>query len=211
MFKKLFGLGQKPTPRQLTSVDQLEKGDIITFKHRQILPETMQGASFEVTHVASYQYDNGSVKELTLANEQQQSYFLSLEQEDGEANLVLSQKLPRSQVLSLFDEDDFAQLWEPGYCQLSSQNIPAELTPWVTHNYQQTINEGEAYFYNRDLTKQAASLSTDDDGEPLRYHECEGQDDHYGLSVEVWADGTTDVAVVIYCPLDVIEEFHPHG
>jgi hypothetical protein len=56
----------------------------------------------------------------------------------------------------------------------------------------------------------SASAYQDDDGEPLRYHECEGDDDHYGLSVEVWSDGTTDVAATIYCPVDIIDTFHPH-
>ncbi len=210
MFKKLFGFGDKQTPRELTSVNQLEQRDIITFKHRQILPENLQGSSFEVTNVASYQYDDGSVKELTLSNEHNISYFISLEDNDGDAKIVLSRKLPRSQVLSLFNEDDFAQLWEPGYCHLTTQKVPPELTGWVTDGYQQTINEGEAYFYNREMQDSSASAYQDDDGEPLRYHECEGRDDHYGLTVEVWADGTTDVAIAIYCPIDIIDAFHPH-
>lgn len=210
VFKKLFGFGDKKEPRALTSVKQLELRDIITFKHRQILPENLQGSSFEVTNVASYQYDDGFVKELTLSNENNVSYFISLDDTDGDARITLSRKLPRSQVLDLFNEDDFAQLWDPGHCHLTTQKICPELAGWIGNRYHQTVNEGEAYFYNREMQDSSASAYQDDDGEPLRYHECEGSDDHYGLSVEVWTDGTTDVAATIYCPVDIIDTFHPH-
>ncbi len=210
MFKKLFGMGDKTAPRELVSVDQLEKRDIITFKHRQILPPEIQGHTFEVTGVGSYQYDDGTVKELTLSNEDQQNYFITLDKNDGEPYIAISRKIPRAQVLTLFDENDFAQLWEEGYCHLTTQTVPEGLEAWVTDSYQQEINQGEAYYYDRDMLKTKPSAYADDDGEPLRYHDCEGSDDSYGLSVEVWTDGTTDVAVVVYCPVDVIEEFHPH-
>ena len=210
MFKKLFGFGNKQAPRQLTSVSQLEQRDIITFKHRQILPENLQGGSFEVTKVASYQYDDGSVKELTLRDEHNVSYFLALEDNDGDPRLAMSRKLSRDQVLSVFNEDDFGDLWQPGFSQLVCQTIPDELAAWLNDSYQQTVNEGEAYYYERDLQLASASAYQDDDSEPLRYHECEGADARYGLNVEVWSDGSTDVAVTIYCPIDIIEAFHPH-
>lgn len=209
MFKSLFSKKKSVPVRSLDCAQDLQVGDIIKFKPRSILPPSVQNEQFEVTGIGCYQYSGELNKELQLRSEDNKTIYLSVEEGDGSPMLAISYKISRSMVLSLFDEDQFAELWQEDFPTLAVQTAPAELDGWLSNNYQQVTKEAEAYYYNRDCNRESASLFQDDDSEELRYHECSAENDSYGLSVEVWEDGTTDVALVVYTPLEVIAEFWP--
>lgn len=205
MFKKFFG-GDKSGPRTLTDPSQLQAGDIVAFKERRSLPAELQGQQLEVTKVGGYQYSETEItKELTLRSEDNKTYHLSIDDNDGDPLLCFSIKIPESLVLSIFDEDEFSELWGEDFITLTVKEKPAELANWLADSYTQRMKEGEAYYYNRDC----GGVVPQDDGEELRYHECVGDVDSRYLSVEVWGDGDTDVSLVAFCPVDVIEEMWP--
>lgn len=205
MFKKLFGGNN--LPRTLTAPDQLQVGDIIAFKQRRSLPVELQGEQFEVTKVGGYQYSATEItKELTLRSADNKTYYLSVEDNDGAPLLSFSIKLPEPMVLTLFDEDEFSQLWGDDFVTLTVKEKPEELASWLADNYTQRMKEGEAYYYNHDC---GGKIPEDDEGEELRYHECVGNVDARYLSVEVWGEGDTDVSLVALCSVDVIEEMWP--
>ncbi len=208
MFKKFFSKTQTHT-RQLDRPDQLQAGDIISLKYRDSLPPDLREKQFEVTKAGTYEYASGTNKEVTLKDEKNQLFFMSIEDDDGEEMLCFSNKISRRQVLTLFTEDAFSQLWSEDWAELEVVEPLDSLKGWYTEQYSQTIKEQEAYFYDRDCQGEDISLS--EDGEELRYHECEGSDEHYGLNVEIWGDGSTDVFLQLYCPVDVIDEMWPHG
>ena len=205
MFKKIFGGDE--TLRTLTDPSQLQAGDIVAFKQRRSLPDELQGQQLEVTKVGGYQYSATEItKELTLRSEDNRTYYLSIDDNDGDPLLCFSIKLPESQVLTIFDEDEFSQLWGDDFVTLTVKEKLPEFTGWLAESYTQRMKEGEAYFYNYDCGGQ---VPEDDDGEELRYHECVGDVADRYLSVEVWGDGDTDVSLVAFCPVDVIEEMWP--
>ena len=114
--------------------------------------------------------------------------------------------------MEIFDQDEFAQLWEPGYASLEVQSRPGKYASWLTDGYHQVVKDEEAYYYSRDCSDEPPSRRLDDDGEELRYHECEGDpDSNYSLIVEVYGDGETEVLLSVNVPMDVIEELWPHG
>ena len=206
MFKKIFG-GDKSEPRVLTEPSQLQVGDIIAFKQRRSLPDELQGQQLEVTKVGGYQYSETEItKELTLRSEDNKTYYLSVDDNDGDPQLCFSIKLPEKSVLSLFDEDEFSELWGEEFITLRVKERPKELASWLADSYTQRIKESEAYYYNRDC---GGEVPEDDDGEELRYHECVGDVDARSLSIEIWGDGGTDVSLVAHCPVDVIEDLWP--
>ena len=209
MFKNLFSSKKDDSKRRLETPSQLAIGDIISLKYRESLPPDLREKTFEVTKVGTYEYASGASKEVVLKGEDNNLHFLSMDEEDGEISLCFSKKIPRQQVLALFDEQAFSELWEEDWTELTLQEQPEALNGWVCEQYTQTIKEQEAYYYERDT--QGENLSEADDGDELRYHECEGSDDHYGLNIEIWGDGSTDVFLQVYCPTDVIEEMWPHG
>lgn len=209
MFENLFG-NKDSSDRKLTSVNDLIVGDIVVFKERLSLPTEIQGQQFEVIKSAGYYYSDGLVKELTLRNANNDSYFLSYDDNDGDPELLLSRKVSRKQVSQLFDENDFSQLFDENkFPCLKVQNSLAELKGWINDDYQQEEKLVEAYYYDRDCSENPPNNFDDDDGEELRYHECEAADDNYYLTVEIWEDGTTEVSVGLCCPEDVVEGLLP--
>lgn len=205
MFKKLFG--GNDAPRTLTDPFQLQVGDIVSFKQRRSLPDQLQGQQLEVTKVGAYQYSETEItKELTLRSEDSKTYYLSVDDNDGDPLLCFSIKLPESRVLTLFDEEEFSQLWGDDFVTFPVKEKPEELASWLADHYTQRMKEGEAYYYNHDC---GGKVPEDEEGEELRYHECVGDIESRYLSVEVWGDGDTDVSLVAICPVDVIEEMWP--
>ena len=209
MLKKLFSRRKKPPTRQLDSPEQLAVGDMLTLKYREVLPADLREKLFEVVNVGTYEYATGTQKELVLKGEDSQIYFLGLENEDGELSLCFSQKVSRQLLLRFIDEQQFAQLWSEEWAELSVDKPPEQLVDWLCPHYRQTHKEQEAYYYPRDCHGQ--NLDAADDGEELRYHQCEGSDEGYGLGVEIGEDGSTEVFLQRYCGVDVIEQMWPHG
>lgn len=208
----LFKKGKKKDQRSLTGPEDLQTGDIIVLKERRSLPLELQGLQLEVTHVGTYQYSDGMKKELTLRSVDDKTYFLSVNENDDGPGLCFSIKVSRKAVLAIFDEDEFGQLWEPDYVTLQVNNKPEKYAAWLSDDYKQDVCEAEGYYYDRDCADKPPSDLQDDDGEEFRYHECTSmQDDNYSLSVEVWADGDTEVFLEVTTPVDVIAEMWPHG
>ena len=124
MFKKIFG-GNKSGPRTLTDPGQLQVGDIVAFKQRRSLPAELQGQQLEVTKVGGYQYSATEItKELTLRSADNKSYYLSIDDNDGDPLLCFSIKLPESMVFTLFDEGEFSQLWGDDFVTLTVREKP---------------------------------------------------------------------------------------
>jgi len=208
----IFKKGKQQVQRKLTRPEELQTGDIIGLKERRSLPLELQGQQLEVTHVGTYQYSDGIKKELTLRSVDDKTYFLSVNEYDDAPGLCFSIKIPRKIVLTIFDEDEFAQLWETDYVTLHVNKKPDEYASWLSDDYKQDISEGEGYYYDRDCSDKPLSDFQDDDGEEFQFHECTSiLDNNYSLSVEVWADGDTEVFLELTTPVDVIAEMWPHG
>lgn len=213
MLKKLFRarFGDRSTApggRELTSVVDLQPGDLLTFKHRQALPANIQGETFEVSSVAAYEYADGLHPQLTLEGATVGRIYLSFKDGDA-AELSLSRDLPRQDVLRLFPEDAFAALWEEDFAELTVAEPLEDYAGWLGERYAQTKKSAEGYFHDSDCRGKQLSQYQDDDADELRVHECEDAGGRFGLTVEVWGDGTTDVALDVHCPGDVIESMWP--
>ena len=201
----------KPELRTLTQPEELQAGDIIILKERLALPPELQGQQLEVTDVSTVQYSDGVTKELTLRSVDNKTYYMSVDDNDGDPHLCFSIKIPRKTVLAVFDEDNFAELWDDGFATLETQSKPEAIAAWLADSYRQAVKDGEGYFYNRDCGDESPSKLQDDDGQEFHFHECHAlSDDNHTLSVQVWSDGETDVFLEISTPLDVIADMLPH-
>ena len=123
--------------------------------------------------------------------------------------LCLSHDVPRKDVLRLFDEAAFGALWDDDFAHLEIAEQIDAYAGWFGAGYVQTKRWAEGYFYDRDCRGEDLSVYQDDDGEELRYHACEDSTGRFGLCVEVWSDGDTDVSLDVDCPQDVIESMWP--
>ena len=194
--------------RRLDSPADLAAGDLVTFKHRLVLPAEVQGQTFEVSSVGTYQYEDGSYPQLVLDGAEAGRVYLSFKSDDV-TELCLSRQAPRRDVLQLFDEEAFSTLWDDDFVSLEVANRLEAYEGWLADGYTQVKKWAEGYFFDRDCRGETLSQYEDDDSEELRYHECEDASGRFGLTVEVWADGDTEVALDVNVPPDVIESMLP--
>ena len=101
----------KDSLRTLSNPAELKIGDIVALKERRSLPPELQGQQLEVTHVGTYQYSSSIEKEFTLRSVDSTSYYMSVDDNDGDPILCFTNKIPRESVLEIFNEDEFARLW----------------------------------------------------------------------------------------------------
>ncbi len=212
MLRKLFRArvgGRSPdSQRRLDSLVDLQAGDLVTFKHRLALPPSVQGQTFEVSAIATYQFEDGLHPQLTLAGAEAGRIYLGFRANDP-AEMSLSRNAPRADVLRLFDEDAFSALWDDDFADLEVAAKLPEYEGWLAGRYAQIKKWAEGYYYDRDCRGEELSSYADDGSEEFRYHECEDASGHFGLTVEVWGDGDTEVSLDIDCSPDVIEAMWP--
>ena len=212
MLRKLlrarFGGQSAPAGRTLAGVADLRVGDLLTLKHRLSLPPSIQGETFEVAKVCTYQYEDGLYPQLTLDSANAKRIFLSFKDADA-TELSFSHDVPGKDVLRLFDEAAFGTLWDDDFVQLELAEKLDAYDGWLGYGYAQTKKWAEGYFYDRDCRGEDLSGYQDDDSEELRYHECVDPTGRFRLSVEVWGDGDTDVSLDVDCPPDVIDSLWP--
>ena len=210
MLRKLFrrgGSGDDDT-RRLEHPADLRAGDLLTFKHRLALPPNVQGQTFEVSSVATYEFEDGMYPELTLDGAEGGRMHLGFAARDP-SELTLSRNVPRGDVLKLFDEAAFAALWEEDFANLEVVSALPEYEGWLAERYAQVKKWTEGYYHAQDRRGEDLSRHVDDGAEEFRSHECEDASGRYGLTVEVWPDGDTDVALEVNVPADVVESMWP--
>jgi len=194
----------KPT-RSLESVFDLRQGDIITLKHKRYLPEELAGHDFTIEKVTTYQYEYGNVKELVIKSANDSVYFLSVDANDGDTELCISKRVPRSDVLKIFDADDFAEIFEGDGVELQALSEPEKYTGWVAERYMQSSQGETGFFYDQDCEPDEYTAG----GEEFRLYEFEGIPDSHSLSVEVYGDGTTEVFLEVCGGSNMIDQMWP--
>jgi len=206
----MFGRKKKDA-RSVTKFSDLGVGDLVVFKAREALPFGVSDETLTVERVGTYDYSRSLVSDFTLTHDS--GLRITASYDDDEDMITLALKLKRSQVLSVFDGEDFGYIFEnEGDYILESQteNISDELTPWVCQSYTPALIAGSAYYYETD--KRAAGISGDEDESTnFIYYELEGDNEFNSLSIEVWPDGETDVYCEITVKSNVIETFLNHA
>lgn len=212
----MFGLFKKKEKelRSLKHFKELQVKDLVTFKPRSTIPDTLQAQTLTVTAVQGYQYDDGIAAEFVLEMADG-SVFTAMcsDDEDGD-NITLSKKLSRAMVSELFEEGQLGSLFEEGdnnRLDIIEGHQSETLQGWLPSHYLRTIFMATAYFYKEDRRLLGASDYADDGSEELRYSELEGNDDVYSLNIEVWDGGETDIFVQKTIPHHAISDLWPHG
>jgi hypothetical protein len=200
-----FNRKKNTETRTLSKPDELQVGDLVTLKERSSLPAELQGSDLEVISIGTYQYDGGLEKEITLRSTENKTYYLLLDDNDGDPLLCFSIKIERGMVDSLFDLDQFSILFDNDYAEIKTQDITVLPRGWTKEGvYIQTEKDVEGYFYQDDLiAKNITASSTQSD----KCEEFRG----YSLSIEVWSSGETDIFLEVSVPTDVILEMWPNA
>jgi len=208
-----FKKKSKVSARNLNHFSELKSKDLVTFKDRSILPLELQGQSFTVERVQSYQYDDGVSPEFVLQHPAGNVFtVMCSDLEEGET-LTIAKKLPHEIVDALFSMPELESIFSDDVSTtlaVQQENIPKDFEGWLPERYMRTIYNAVGFFYKDDRRSQGVSDYVGDGSEELRYHECTGTPDHFSLNIEIWEDGSTDIFVQITVPQNVISEMWPN-
>ena len=208
-FKKVFNK-EVQTQRKLTHVNQLLVGDIIVLTDSFALPQVLRAQQFQVTAVNSYEYEHNTQTEWTLQGTDALSLFLSLEIDDT-TELKFSLKIEHDDVETLFDLDDFSQIFdEPGQAFLNRQSDNDTTATWSSAQYQQSTFAKVGYFHRKDhRSEEISTYEGEGCGEQFELYTLYNEDQSKGIDVEVWQDGDTDVFLTFFRPLTDIIDMYP--
>jgi hypothetical protein len=219
-FKNIFSKDKKKPLRQLSSVNDLNKGDIIVLTDSFGLPENLRKQEFQISAINSYEYETFTQTEWVLTGSNNLEIFLSLEVEDT-TYLKISLKISREDVESLFDLDQFSTLFESaedntdetdftGQAFLERQSDTDLTNQWTSPEYQQSIYSKVGYFHRKDhRSENLSAYQGKDSGEQFELYQLLDKDEDKAVEVEVWQEGDTDVFLCLYRPLADIVDMYP--
>jgi len=147
---RLFGNKSKVPGRELETPFDLKKGDIITFKPKAYLPQELAANDFTVHKETTYQYADGCVRELVIKGQGNRVYYMSIEPNNGDPEISISLKLPRTDVMAIFDEDAFAEIFDGDYVTLDCHETPDDYDGWLATRYMQSSQEEVGFYYDKD-------------------------------------------------------------
>jgi len=209
MFSKWFSKEEEKV-RSLEHPRDLQVGDMLQMLDSFALPSELKDQMLTVVAINSYQYEEGDDYEFVLKGSSKASIFLTLGDEDGESSANFSIKIQRQDVEALFGLEQFADIFEEALVTIERQGEDETFNRWVADTYTQTEAPYVGYFYASDCRGQRISeYEEDGQGEAFTYYALESPDAMFGLEIEVWEGGETDVAVSIYRPLSDIVELFP--
>lgn len=208
-FKNVFSKSKKPE-RKLSNVSQLLVGDIIVFTDSFALPEALRNQQLQISAVNTYEFEHSNQIEWTLQGTSDRILFLSLEVDDS-TELKLSIKLEHEDVESLFDLDEFSEIFDPpGQAFLSRQADNEHTNMWSCKQYQQSTFAKVGFFHRKDhRSENLSAYEGKDSGEQFELYCLFNKDQSKGIDVEVWQDGETEVFLTLFRPLTDIIDMYP--
>jgi len=209
-FKKVFSKSKASSERKLTQANQLLVGDIIVLTDSFALPEALRSQQLQITAINTYEFEQSNQLEWTLQGNCERLLFLSLDVDD-KTELKFSLKLEHDDVETLFDLDQFSQIFdEPGQAQLTRQQDNSHTSMWSSEQYQQNTFAKVGYFHRKDhRSENLSAYEGKDSGEQFELYCLYNQDQSNGIDIEVWEDGDTEVFLTFYRPLTDIVDMYP--
>ncbi len=203
--KSLFGRSDD-NPTRLSHPSALGKGDIVKVANHFGLPEDLRNQEMRVVAIYTTQFEHEFYTGFSLESAVSQEISLTVTNDAGRESLVFSKAVTPEQVGLAFDLDEFAQIFDGDQMvTLTTQNIDA-VPGWLGNTYHQVVKEERGYYYARDF-RGSAPPTEEGEGEPFDGYELNAGE--FGIEIEVYETGETDVALVYRCPLTMIEDLFP--
>jgi len=212
-FLDKIGWGQEEEKaRVLEHPRDLQLGDMLEFS---IMPQIqLNSKTMEVVDIWTLNYGNSSHKQVYF-NLRDIDQKIRLRVVDNDTLEVALSVLPE-QLLQVFSEDDIGQILdtESGvnhHLQAKISNaddLPAELSGWVTQQYRQEGFE-IAYRYNNDYRDKAIPDYSDAGEVECDYAWLVSDDRQYSVEFRVFDGGRTEVHLCAMIPLRKIESLWP--
>ena len=196
--------------RKLNNVKELTLGDIIVMSDSFGLPEKLRAQEFQVSAVNSYEFEHKTQVEWMLQGSNDVELYLTLDVDD-KTYLKFSLKIQHQDVETLFDLDQFAEVFdEPGQAQLTRLSDNDTTSGWSSEVYQQNTFGQVGYFHRKDhRSNNLSPYQGKDSGEQFELYALFDVEQDYGVDIEVWQDGDTEVFLTLFRPTTDIIDMYP--
>lgn len=198
--------------RTVETFDQLQIGDLVTLKFREVLPEGLSGETLSVDSVNTYDYAGQLVSDFAMSHSSGLKVNATYDK-DSEV-ITFSHKIQHPEIIEIFDGDELAAVFDPEHTgaglTLRDSAVSDQRAAWVCSTYTRTLCEAQAYYYNDDRRDRGIS-AYEDESVPFTYHELDGDSDHHSISIEVWEDGETEFFAEVSVSASAVDSYLPNG
>ena len=208
-----FKKKKSPPTRTIDNFSQLQIGDLVILKYREVLPAGVSGETFTVKSVSTYDYMGQAVADFVLSHSS--GLKINACYDSDEEYITFSHKLKHPEIIEIFDGDQLAAIFDPeaefAGLDLRVEAVSDERRGWLCEKYARTLCEGQAYYYEDDRREIGISKYDDDGSTAFTYHELEGDSDHHSISIEVWEDGETEFFAEVSVSESAVDAFLPNA
>ena len=199
---------KSPETRALNHPEDLLIGDMIQLSDSFGLPPRLRNQTFKVIGLSTYQFEHQYETSFTLESVGDKKLSFSIESDAGRDTAVFSQSISRRTVEELFDIDEIAEVFDsPDAVTLNTLN-DAKIGGWATAKYFQQVKGEKGYYYENDYRSSGPPVH-EGEGEEFEYYLLVDGDDSYGVEIEVYAGGETEVSLTRYLDMEMIGGLWP--
>ncbi|MEW8625623.1 MAG: DUF4178 domain-containing protein [Candidatus Thiodiazotropha sp.] len=194
---------KQDAPEELTSPEQLSKGDMLRFADGFSMPEDLRGETFQVQKVATYFYTDTGSPQFVIKSGDRKPLYLSIEDFDGEELIVISRKLKNKEVESLFGWDRLRAAMKDEDSREITVTEQDSSDSWLATTYSRRVFGAEGHYFEKDIRH---NDGIPPGGETFRYFEYYTADENKSLEIEVWEGDEIEVCLGLVRPMtDVVE------
>ncbi|OUR99190.1 hypothetical protein A9Q81_11475 [Gammaproteobacteria bacterium 42_54_T18] len=203
LFKSIFRSGELKSEEGLSHISGLKIGDMIELDNDFSLPSMLRGNTFQVVLRALYEYEEAEEIEWVLKGDDGTTVFLSYDSDDGDEIVTFGLKLTPADVENIFNLEEFSAVFDDEYSAvLTDVSAVENYSAWLGAKYLRTEYAEPGYYHK------SGELSGQ--GEPFDHFELVSDCGNFGLNIEVWDGGETDVSISMSRPLNIIKNYWGH-
>ena len=209
LWKSIFGgdvARDNAPPPQALNAQTLQIGNIVKFGFA--AQAGLSNQRCRVVGVKTYDLGGDAKKKGVLLLEGSEADFsLAVVKQGHRDFLEVGISILPAHVKELFDLEEFARIFDPEVeapVTLERLNEPESLAGWTGGVYYQELGH-QAYISSEDYRHRYLTTDTAD-WEMLDYALLVSEDRRFAVQTEVYDGGRTEVSLLVYLPLDKIEE-----
>ncbi|WP_019613572.1 hypothetical protein [Psychromonas ossibalaenae] len=193
-FKSLFAKKQPVPTRVLTHPNELQENDIFTFGDSFSLPLAMRKQQLQVTDIQTIEFKHEHYAKITAQGGGPQQIYLSFPR-NPQKLVKFSLLLNRNDVETLFDLDDFSEIFEqPGNARLKPIITKHDYADMVADEYIQQDFMTTGYLHQEDYrTTVPPQYNEDKHGQEFEFYSLEGGQGQRFIDIFIFENGDTDV------------------
>lgn len=208
-FKGLFKKSAPEKPvRSLDHASKLILGDILEFSDSFTLPNDIRKQKFEIIAIETFEFEHQHYPRFKLQGNLDGYLWLSLPG-DNNNSFHISLEINRDEVEQLFDLDEFADIFDDGFSEITSQQA-VSIGDWHADKYFQRDLATVAFHHREDLRETPPSkYNEDSNGRRFEYYHLHDSKEQKLVDIIVTDNGETDVYLTMQLANDAIAGFWP--